>query len=66
MELFIYCAGLVFVIVLASWIVELIYNLNEKNDWRNKITAQDIEDLKTIFETDNEPDMVLYSKFVIK
>ena len=50
-DLFIYCAGLVGLIVFASWIVELVYNLYD-NNWPKRVTAQDIEDLKTLFETD--------------
>ena len=50
-DLFIYCAGLVGLIVFASWVVELVYNLYDK-EWPQRITARDIEDLKTLFETD--------------
>lgn len=50
-DLFIYCAGLVGLIVFASWVVELVYNAYD-NNWRSRVTAHDIENLKTLFETD--------------
>jgi hypothetical protein len=52
MSFFLCCAGLVAVVVFVSWIVELIYNLTEakKNDWRFNVRAEDIEELKRIFE----------------
>lgn len=62
--LMLYCAGIVAGVIFASWIIELIDNA--RNNWQSRVTARDIEELKTIFETDDEPDMVLYSKFVIK
>lgn len=60
----IYCAGLVGGIIFASWVVEIIDNY--RNDWPSRVTARDIEDLKTLFETDNEPDIELYSRVVVK
>ena len=62
--LILYCAGIVGGIIFASWIVELIDKYN--NDWPSRVTARDIEDLKTLFETDKEPDLELYNKFITK
>lgn len=50
-DLIIYCAGLVGLIVFCSWIGDLIYNLNmaEVDNWRTKVTVNDIEELEKIF-----------------
>ena len=45
----IYCAGIVVGIVGASWVIELIEN-NQKNSWRSRVTAEDIEQLRRLFE----------------
>lgn len=64
--LMLYCAGIVGGVVVASWIIEIWDKFYNPNNWRNRITARDIEDLKRIFETDNDPDMVLCDKFITK
>ena len=40
----IYCAGLVVGIIGASWVDELIEN-SQKNSWRHRVTADDLEEL---------------------
>ena len=42
--LMMYCAGIVGGVVVASWIVDMIENL-QKDSWRNLVTADDIEQL---------------------
>lgn len=49
-NMFIYCAGIIVVVVFASWIVELVDNY--RNDWPSRVTAEDIEQLKRLFEED--------------
>lgn len=48
-DLIIYCAGLVGIVILGSFIVEMIEN-SRKDCWRHKVTAEDIEELKRLFE----------------
>lgn len=48
--LMLYCAGIVGGVVVASWVVEIWDKFYNPNNWRNRITARDIEDLKRMFE----------------
>lgn len=49
-DLFIYCAGLICLVVMFSFIVEMVEN-RWNNSWRERITADDIEQLRRLFET---------------
>lgn len=48
-DIMIYCAGLVGVVLLGSFIVEMIEN-SRKDSWRHKVTAEDIEQLRRLFD----------------
>lgn len=48
-DLMIYCAGLSFVVVGISWVVELIEN-RQKDSWQKRVTADDIRELKRLFD----------------
>lgn len=45
----IYCAGLVGLVILFSWICELIEN-HRNNSWPKRVTAEDIRELKRLFD----------------
>lgn len=58
-DLMIYCAGLVGVVVIGSFLVEMVEN-SKKDSWRHKVTAEDIEQLRRLF--DEEGSFVAYNE----
>ena len=57
-ELFIYCAGLIGVVVVFSFVCEMIENY-KNNCWSQRVTADDIREMKKLF--DEEGSFVTYN-----
>ena len=50
-SLIIYCAGLVGLIVLFSFVAEAFENYRN-NSWRSRVTAEDIQELRRLFDAE--------------